>query len=68
VRCRDRIPAVARQRRGGEAAGGLDLAVETRPRAERQVAAEAGAARAGRAAKAAATKVDFFTMVRGEDQ
>ena len=29
--------------------------------------AEADAARAIRAAKAAATKVDFFTMVRGED-
>jgi alpha-D-ribose 1-methylphosphonate 5-triphosphate synthase subunit PhnG len=31
------------------------------------LAAEAGAARAARAAKAAATKVDFFTLVRGED-
>lgn len=30
--------------------------------------AEAEAARASRAAKAAATKVDFFTMVRGEDK
>jgi alpha-D-ribose 1-methylphosphonate 5-triphosphate synthase subunit PhnG len=30
--------------------------------------AEAEAARRGRAAKAAATKVEFFTMVRGEDQ
>ncbi len=29
--------------------------------------AEAGAARAARADRAAATKVDFFTMVRGED-
>jgi alpha-D-ribose 1-methylphosphonate 5-triphosphate synthase subunit PhnG len=29
--------------------------------------AEAGAARATRADRAAATKVDFFTMVRGED-
>ena len=29
---------------------------------------EAEAARATRAAKAAATKVDFFTMVRGEDK
>jgi alpha-D-ribose 1-methylphosphonate 5-triphosphate synthase subunit PhnG len=29
--------------------------------------AEAGAARADRADRAAATKVDFFTMVRGED-
>lgn len=31
------------------------------------LAAEATAARATRAAKAAATKVDFFTLVRGED-
>jgi alpha-D-ribose 1-methylphosphonate 5-triphosphate synthase subunit PhnG len=31
------------------------------------LAAEAAAARAARAAKAAATKVDFFTLVRGED-
>lgn len=30
--------------------------------------AEAAAGRSLRAAKAAATKVDFFTMVRGEDQ
>lgn len=30
--------------------------------------AEAEAARAGRAAKAAATRVDFFTLVRGEDK
>ena len=32
------------------------------------LAVEAAAARADRAAKAAATKVDFFTMVRGEDK
>jgi len=32
------------------------------------LAAEATASRDQRAAKAAATKVDFFTMVRGEDQ
>lgn len=31
------------------------------------LAAEATATRAARAAKAAATKVEFFTMVRGED-
>jgi alpha-D-ribose 1-methylphosphonate 5-triphosphate synthase subunit PhnG len=31
------------------------------------LAAEARARRGARAAKAAATKVDFFTMVRGED-
>lgn len=34
----------------------------------RPLEAEAQAARATRAAKAAATKVDFFTMVRGEDK
>ncbi|MFN3294182.1 MAG: phosphonate C-P lyase system protein PhnG [Gemmobacter sp.] len=32
------------------------------------LAAEAAAVRAARAGKAAATKVDFFTLVRGEDQ
>lgn len=32
------------------------------------LAAEASAGRALRAAKAAATKVDFFTLVRGEDR
>lgn len=31
------------------------------------LAAEAAAARASRSAKAAATRVDFFTLVRGED-
>jgi len=31
------------------------------------LATDEAAARATRAAKAAATKVDFFTMVRGED-
>ncbi|MDP2084022.1 MAG: phosphonate C-P lyase system protein PhnG [Gemmobacter sp.] len=31
------------------------------------LAAEAAAARAARSGKAAATKVDFFTLVRGED-
>jgi alpha-D-ribose 1-methylphosphonate 5-triphosphate synthase subunit PhnG len=41
------------------------------PEAARAVdilAAEAAAARAARAGKAAGTKVDFFTLVRGEDQ
>lgn len=32
------------------------------------LSAEAAAARASRAAKAAGTRVDFFTMVRGEDK
>ena len=39
----------------------LDAVIET-------LGAEADARRTTRAAKAAATKVDFFTMVRGEDQ
>jgi alpha-D-ribose 1-methylphosphonate 5-triphosphate synthase subunit PhnG len=34
----------------------------------RPLEAEARAVKASRAAKAAATKVDFFTMVRGEDK
>ena len=34
---------------------------------EKILEAEVSASRAQRAAKAAATKVDFFTMVRGED-
>jgi alpha-D-ribose 1-methylphosphonate 5-triphosphate synthase subunit PhnG len=37
-------------------------------RAVATLAAEADAARAHRAGKAAGTKVDFFTLVRGEDQ
>jgi alpha-D-ribose 1-methylphosphonate 5-triphosphate synthase subunit PhnG len=44
-----------------EAAGGLRAGVLA------TLAAEAATARASRAGKAAATKVDFFTMVRGED-
>jgi alpha-D-ribose 1-methylphosphonate 5-triphosphate synthase subunit PhnG len=43
------------------AAGALRAAVLAPLEAERS------AARKARAAKAAATKVDFFTMVRGED-
>lgn len=44
-----------------DAAGGLEARVLA------PLAAEAAATRAARAAKAAATKVEFFTMVRGED-
>jgi alpha-D-ribose 1-methylphosphonate 5-triphosphate synthase subunit PhnG len=41
---------------------------DIRARILEPLAAEATAARDTRAAKAAATKVEFFTMVRGEDQ
>jgi alpha-D-ribose 1-methylphosphonate 5-triphosphate synthase subunit PhnG len=43
-------------------------AAETEKRVIVPLRAEAAARRAARAAKAAATKVDFFTMVRGEDR
>ncbi|NJN36936.1 MAG: phosphonate C-P lyase system protein PhnG, partial [Nitrospiraceae bacterium] len=45
-----------------------DAAAEIALRVIQPLAAEAVAARSARAAKAAATKVEFFTMVRGEDQ
>ena len=45
-----------------DAAGGLEARVIA------VLEAEAAAARTLRAEKAAATKVDFFTLVRGEDQ
>ena len=48
------------------------MQTEAAARLQREVldvlAAEAATARVTRAEKAAATKVDFFTMVRGEDQ
>ncbi len=44
-----------------------DRSDDLRHRVLTPLAEEAVAARAGRARKAAATKVDFFTMVRGED-
>lgn len=44
-----------------------DAAADLTARVLAPLEAEANAARANRAAKAAATKVDFFTMVRGED-
>lgn len=45
-----------------------DAAPDLHARVIAVLAAETVALRSGRAAKAAATKVDFFTMVRGEDQ
>ncbi|VDC24602.1 Alpha-D-ribose 1-methylphosphonate 5-triphosphate synthase subunit PhnG [Pseudogemmobacter humi] len=45
-----------------------DRASDLMSRVLQPLEAEAGAARAIRAAKAAGTKVDFFTMVRGEDE
>lgn len=45
-----------------------DRAEATRAGILEPLTTEAGAANAIRAAKAAATKVEFFTMVRGEDQ
>ncbi|MDP4033788.1 MAG: phosphonate C-P lyase system protein PhnG [Pseudorhodobacter sp.] len=55
-------------------AAAVDALMQTARAAEMQaqvltpLAAEAGTARARRATKAAATRVEFFTMVRGEDQ
>jgi len=45
-----------------------DRAVEMTEAVIEPLEAEAKATRAARGAKAAATKVDFFTMVRGEDK
>lgn len=45
-----------------------DRAAELTEQVLRPLETEAQAARATRAAKAAGTKVDFFTMVRGEDK
>lgn len=45
-----------------------DRAAEVAASVVQPLEAEAQAARAARATKAAATKVDFFTMVRGEDK
>lgn len=44
-----------------------EAATEVQARIIDPLAGEAHALRAARAAKAAATKVDFFTLVRGED-
>jgi alpha-D-ribose 1-methylphosphonate 5-triphosphate synthase subunit PhnG len=45
-----------------------DAALETRAKVLSPLAADEAARRQTRAGKAAATKVDFFTLVRGEDQ
>ncbi|MEP2532160.1 phosphonate C-P lyase system protein PhnG [Shimia sp.] len=45
-----------------------DMAGQVRDVVLEPLAREMQAAKAARAAKAAATKVDFFTMVRGEDR
>lgn len=56
-------------RRAAVADALMQTAAAARLRAEvlAPLRAEAAAARAARAGKAAATKVEFFTMVRGED-
>ncbi|WP_238367778.1 phosphonate C-P lyase system protein PhnG [Mesobacterium pallidum] len=62
-----------RRKADAEAAALVDALMQTDAAAEVQAGvldvleAEASARRATRAAKAAATKVDFFTMVRGDD-
>jgi alpha-D-ribose 1-methylphosphonate 5-triphosphate synthase subunit PhnG len=45
-----------------------DRAADLAAQVLQPLASAAASARAGRAAKAAGTKVDFFTMVRGEDK
>lgn len=45
-----------------------DAAPDLAARVLQPLEARAGAARAARATRAAGTKVDFFTMVRGEDK
>ena len=62
-----------RDKAHAERAALVDALMQTKaaPRIEasvlRPLADEAGAARTARAARAAATRVEFFTMVRGED-
>ncbi|MFP3383521.1 MULTISPECIES: phosphonate C-P lyase system protein PhnG [Tritonibacter] len=62
-----------RSKRQAELAAKLDAMMQTEAAAEVEdkiltpLRQEKAAARDARAAKAAATKVDFFTMVRGED-
>ncbi len=62
-----------RSKRQAELAAKLDAMMQTEAAAEVEdkilspLRTERDAARDARAAKAAATKVDFFTMVRGED-
>ena len=62
-----------RRKADAEAAALVDALMQTEAADDLQrqivdvIAAEGQAAKSARAAKAAATKVDFFTMVRGED-
>ncbi|WP_112323009.1 phosphonate C-P lyase system protein PhnG [Oceanibium sediminis] len=62
-----------RRKACAEAAALIDALMQTHAGADLRasvlepLAAEQAAAKQARAAKAAATKVDFFTMVRGED-
>jgi alpha-D-ribose 1-methylphosphonate 5-triphosphate synthase subunit PhnG len=63
-----RDKAHARRAAVADALMQTDAAGEIGARVLAPLQAEAAAARAARAEKAAATKVDFFTMVRGEDQ
>jgi len=64
ARARNRQHHGARPRRGHRSTALADRLRET---VLDPLEAEMEAARATRAAKAAATKVDFFTMTRGED-
>jgi alpha-D-ribose 1-methylphosphonate 5-triphosphate synthase subunit PhnG len=63
-----RDKAHARRAAVADALMQTDAAGEIGKRVLAPLRAEAATARAARADKAAATKVDFFTMVRGEDQ
>ncbi len=63
-----RDKAHARRAAVADALMQTDAAADIGARVLAPLQAEAAAARSARAAKAAATKVDFFTMVRGEDQ
>ena len=63
-----RDKAHARRAAVADALMQTDAAAEIGARVLVPLRAEAEAARAARAGQAAATRVDFFTMVRGEDQ
>jgi alpha-D-ribose 1-methylphosphonate 5-triphosphate synthase subunit PhnG len=63
-----RDKAHARRAAVADALMQTDAAAEIGARVLAPLQSEAEQARAARAARAATTKVDFFTMVRGEDQ
>ncbi|MBE2276298.1 MAG: phosphonate C-P lyase system protein PhnG [Rhodobacteraceae bacterium] len=63
-----RDKAHARRAAAADALMQTDRAEEMQARVLDVLAAEATAARGARATRAAATRVEFFTMVRGEDQ